>query len=77
MRVVPECPDLGGPEAIRVAPAWSHGILRHAGDAVFAVADVDPVPVHRDAAGDVPVPECHFDKVAFSHAQLRARGRCR
>ena len=70
VRVVPERPDLRGPEAVDVAPARRDGVLRHAGDAVLGVRQVDAVPVDRDAVLDVLVAQRHLDEVALADAQL-------
>jgi hypothetical protein len=66
--VVPERPDLVRAEAIGVAVAWRHGVLRDAGDAVLRVRDVHAVPVHRNAFFDVAVDERHLDEVALAHS---------
>src|SRR5512132_616172 len=72
MRVVPERPDLLRPEAVDVAAARLDGVLRHPGDTVLSVRDVEAVPVDRHAVADVLVDERDLDEVSLSDAKLRA-----
>ena len=72
MRVVPERPDLFRAETVDVAAARLDGVLRHPGDTVFRVRDVEAVPVDRHAVADVLVDERDLDEVALPDAKLRA-----
>ena len=73
VRVVPERAGLVRAKSVRVALARHDGVLGHAGDAVFRVRHVDPVPVDRDAVLDILVAKGDLDEVAAVHPQLRAR----
>ncbi len=77
VRVVPVRARVRRAEAVDVRAARTHAVLRHAGDAVLRIREVDAVPVDRHAVADVPVHERRLDEVSLVDRAARgpARGR--
>ena len=73
MAVVPERPDLLGPEAVRVALSGEHRFCVTPATPSSRVRNVDAVPVDGHAVRDVLVHEHHLDEVALADAELGAR----
>ncbi len=72
--VVPIAPHAIDDEPVRVALAGTDGVLRHAGDAVRGIRDVDAVPVQRDAVRHVVVDDVHLDELPDPRGDGGTRG---
>jgi hypothetical protein len=73
VRVVPEGPHLLGAEPVDVRAAHRHGVLRHAGDAVHRVRDVDAVPVQGHPVRHRLVGQPYLDQLPLLGPDDRTR----
>ncbi len=73
VRVVPVSPSVTGAEAVDELATGEYGILRDAGNAVFAIGHVDAVPMKTGSCGDIAILQHHLHQVTLLGVHSRPR----